>query len=228
MGNSFKLLADDIHNVEVIEEQANKDGEKSMYLQGIFGEYGKRNQNGRIYQKDEMLSEVERYNKEEISEKTAYSELQHPSRVDIDLERVCDLVTELKVNEQNGYVYGKSVILDTPMGRVLKGILEKGRVGKSSRALGSVSESMLSDGTTGNIVSNMKLVCFDSVHGPSVKSAMTDPLFEQREWIMGDTGKWMEKPFELWEKKLTKIPNLDKEGYLVECINTFLRQISVK
>ena len=226
MSDVRNLIIDEFRNVEVLEEKANKDGEKRMYLEGIFGQFGEVNQNGRVYQRDEMLAEVERYNKEEIKEKTAFSELQHPSRVDIDLERVCDLVTELKVDESNGYVYGKSVILDTPMGKVLKGIMQEGRVGKSSRCLGNVQESVMNNGTTGNLVSNMKLICFDSVHGPSVKSAMTDPLFEQREWILNESsGQWMERPFEQWEKKLQNIPKLNREEYLVECIATFLKDI---
>ena len=115
--------------------------------------------------------------------------------------------------------------MDTPDGRIVKAILDSdGRIGKSSRSLGNVNESMQADGSTANVVSNMKLICFDSVHGPSVKKAMTDPLLEQRQWIMGDNGLYMEQAFDNWEKGLSKIPRHGREEHMVELFEKFFKE----
>ena len=226
MADPYKLLIDSniVSCLEPIEEQANKDEPKKMYVQGIFGQAGKRNKNGRIYDPNEMQEDIRRFNEEFVKTKRALNELNHPSTPDINLERACDMTVELHM-ESNGNVIGKALVLDTPVGKVERALIDGGvKLGKSSRALGQLSEKSV-NGEAGNYVSGLRLVCFDSVQDPSVGVALVDPLLEQREWIMGDDGEFMVKPFENLVEQVSTLPKHNREEYFVECFNKFMKAI---
>jgi len=223
MSNTFKLLIGGNNTaLETYEEQANKDAPKQLYLEGIFGQAGQKNKNGRVYDPNEMLADIKRYNEEFVSTKRAYNELNHPSTPDVDLERSCDRTVSLRM-ENDGTVYGKAVVLDTPMGRIQKALIAGGgMIGKSSRALGQVSEK-----NGANVVSGLRLICFDSVQDPSVSSAVVDPLIEQREWILGEDGNFIARPLDNLEESLATLPRHDKEKYIVNAIVNFLDEIKI-
>lgn len=226
MANPYKLLIDSnvVSFLEPIEEQANKDEPKKVYVQGIFAQAGKKNKNGRIYDPNEMQQEIQRFNEEYVKTHRALNELNHPSTPDINLERACDMTVELHM-ESNGNVIGKALVLDTPMGKIEKALIESNvKLGKSSRALGQISERNIG-GESGDYVSGLKLVCFDSVQDPSVGTALVDPLLEQREWIMGDNGEFLLKPFEDLKESVSVLPKHNKEEYFVECFKNFMDSI---
>lgn len=226
MADAYKLIFDSEPTsfLEPLTEQANKDGEKKMYIEGIFAVSNKINLNNRIYDPNEMQKDIQRFNEEMVKPGRALNELNHPSTPDVDLERACDRTVELRM-EDDGTVYGKALVLDTPQGRIQKALISGGtKLGKSSRAMGQITEKNV-NGQKQNHVTGLHIVCFDSVHNPSCVSAMVDPLMEQREWIMGKDGDFLLKPFENFQESLQTFPKHSKEDYIVECISKFLEDI---
>lgn len=225
MSDAFKLLVgSNSFELDTIVEQDNKTKERKLYIEGIFGEAGIKNKNGRVYDVEEMRDEIKRYNEECIATGRAFNELNHPSSPDIDLERVCDRTVSLRL-ENDGTIIGKSLVCDTPLGRIQKGLIDGGgKIGKSSRALGQISEA--SNGTDiCDYVRSIKLVCFDSVQDPSVGRAIVDPLLEQKEWIIGDDGGFLEKPLASLEEAVSTLPRQKREEYFVEAVSNFLKSL---
>jgi hypothetical protein len=222
MADAYRLLIDTHSNsfVEPIMEQANKDEPKKMYLEGVFAESGVKNKNGRIYDIEEMRKDVERFNVEKVKQGRSCNEMEHPSNPSINYERVCDRTVELRM-ESDGTVYGKALILDTPMGRLERSLVDGGvRVGKSSRALGQLTEK-----ADGNHVTGMHIVCHDSVEDPSCIKALVDPLMENREWIIGSDGNYMPMAFDKLTQELSTLPKHNREEYFLECFQNLMKTI---
>lgn len=220
----YKLLVDqNKHVLNPIMEQANRDEERKLYIEGIFGEAAAINQNGRLYQQEEFEKEIERYNKEFVQEGRAFNELEHPTTTTIDLERTVDRTVSLRM--EGNKVIGKAIILDTPKGRIEKAIIEGGgRIGKSSRALGQIKETKDKSGDY-DLVSDMHLICFDTVADPSVATAIVDPILEQKNWIIGKDGEFLEASFDKLEEDVKNLKK-DKETILTEAILSFIKSLN--
>ena len=169
-------------NVDYIVEADPKTGKKSVYIEGIMLQTEVKNKNGRIYPKDIMKKEVARYTREFIDQKRAYGELGHPEGPTINLERASHLITELK-EDGNNYV-GKAKILSTPMGEIVKSLLDDGaRLGVSSRSMGSLKQSSREGGTQ-LVQSDFQLAtAADIVADPSAPDAFVNGVMEGVEWI---------------------------------------------
>lgn len=148
------------------------DGEKNLYLDGIMMQANIRNRNKRVYGLDEISRAVESV-QEQISNSCLMGELDHPSSIVINLDRVSHLITQLRMVGENAY--GKAKILaKTPCGAVAKALVESGvKIGFSSRGTGAVS----SDGN----VSEFGLVTVDLVGIPSAAGAVPKPIYESLE-----------------------------------------------
>ena len=145
----------------------------------------------------------------------AMGELNHPASADVDLERACHIVTELY--EDNNVFYGKSKILSTPCGQIVRCLINDGvKVGMSSRALGTLEES---HGC--NVVRNMKLVAIDCVADPSFSKAFVNGILESKQWVLADNGKY-EEVYENFESKVKTLPRKDIDQYLREQIINFI------
>jgi hypothetical protein len=177
------------------------------------------NKNKRVYPLEEMVKEVGRYTSEMIDTKRATGELNHPSSPDINLERVCHVVTELK---QNGNIFeGKSKVLSTPMGQIVRSLIMDGvKLGVSSRALGRLQE----DGRGVNRVSDFRLVAVDVVADPSVPSAFVNGILESKQWILNEDGKFA-PTYERFENAISNIPNKEGNKYLTEQIIKFINSL---
>lgn len=230
---SYKLLIDSTDastGAELLHEQINGSGDKKLHMHGVFGMCGVKkgaNRNGRVYDYDEMVSEVARYKKEVVDEGMALGECEHPNTPQVSLRSASHRITDLNV-EKDGTIIGKAVILEGhPMGIMLKSVFDSGgKVGISSRCLGQLQESQDSSGNKYNYVTGIKLVTFDSVLEPSCSTAVLDPLLESKEWFVnGD--EYTQKPFEKLEKSLSSLPRKNQEQYLVECWKNFLKDIKV-
>ena len=174
----LKFLVEDIHDgLDFMIEEKNRQGEQKLFITGPFLMAEQKNQNGRIYKLDEMVTEVNRYTDEMVKSRRAIGEMNHPQSTEVNPVNACHLVTELK---QNGnYFMGKSQVLNTPMGQLLKSLITDGiKMGISSRALGNISDT----GDTKH-VSNFHLICLDVVHQPSVQNAMLESVMESREYM---------------------------------------------
>ena len=145
-------------------------------------------------------------------------ELNHPASADVDLERACHIVTELY--EDNNVFFGKSKVLSTPCGLIVKSLINDGvRVGMSSRALGTLEEN-----SGHNIVRNLKLVAVDCVADPSYPKAFVNGILESKQWVVAENGKY-EEFYDTFAKSISKLHVRGVDEFLREHIIKFLRSI---
>lgn len=182
----MKLLIEKIEDSSTLITEEN--GQKNYYVSGPFMQANVKNRNGRVYPVEILDKEVKRYTKESIEKNRAYGELNHPANPSINLDRVSHLIVELKRDGEN--FIGKAKILDTPMGKIAKAIMDEGgQLGISSRGLGSLRES--NDHKV--VQSDFRLVTAgDIVSDPSAPDAWLENLYEQSEWVM-EAGQWVQK-----------------------------------
>jgi hypothetical protein len=218
--NVYRLLVEEpTYEVKYVIEEKNRNSPSSMFLQGPFLMANEANKNKRIYPLDEMKKEVDRYVSEMVNNQRATGELNHPQTPDINLERVCHLVTEMR---QNGNIFdGKSKILSNPMGLLVRSLILDGvKLGVSSRSLGRLEP----DKNGVNRVADFKLVAVDVVADPSVPTAFVNGILESKQWILGDRGEF-EPFFERFENSIESLPNKNKEVYLKEQILLFINAL---
>ena len=219
---AFKLLVEktDPSEFEYIVEEKNNKSESRLYIKGPYMMASDVNKNNRVYDLDNMVQEVTRYEKEMIHTKRSMGELNHPTTAEVDLERACHIVTEMK---QDGNIfYGKSKVLQTPCGTIVKQLVLDGvRVGMSSRALGKIDQE--TDSEVGH-VSEMKLVAIDCVADPSYSDAFVNGILESKQWILNRSGDF-EEHFDRFEESLKRLPRRDIDEYFrgkfIELIQNF-------
>ena len=153
----------------IVLENAN-DG-KDLYLKGIMIQGGVRNANQRVYPVNEIGRAVKTLNDQITGGYSVLGEVDHPEGLNINIDRVSHMITETWMEGDNGY--GKLKILPTPMGNLVKTMLEAGvKLGVSSRGSGNVSE----DGS-GN-VTDFEIITVDVVAQPSAPGAYPTPIYE--------------------------------------------------
>ena len=176
------------------------------------------NKNNRKYPKHELQREVKRYTEEMINTQRAMGELNHPASADVDLERACHLVTEMY--EDGNVIVGKSKVLSTPCGLIVKSLINDGvKVGMSSRALGTLEE-----GSDYNTVRNMKLIAVDCVADPSCPKAFVNGILESKQFVLAEDGKF-EELYTKFENNISTLPKKEVEKYLTEQILKFISKL---
>ena len=151
-------------------ESVEENGSKSLYMEGIFIQGGVKNQNQRVYPVSEISNAVQTLQEKIKNGFTVLGEADHPDDLNINLDRVSHMITEMRMNGNDGI--GKLKMLPTPMGNICKTLLESGvRLGVSSRGSGNVDGS-------GN-VSDFEIITVDIVANPSAPDAYPDPIYEQ-------------------------------------------------
>jgi len=199
-------------------EEGNKDKPANIYVSGVYMVAEEKNRNNRIYSRDEMAQEVARYNEEFVKTNRALGELEHPNSANVSSERACHLITELRMD--GNLVKGKSKILRTPLGEIMKSLVMDGvKMGMSSRALGTVEEK---NGT--NFVKNMKLITVDAVADPSAPGAFVNGILESKQFVLSTDGK-LEEVYESFEKSIRGLPKHDVATFLKEQIMSFLSKL---
>ena len=169
-------LTFDQAKIEVIRE--GEGDNKTLHMKGICIQGGVKNQNQRIYPINEIANAVKKINDQVSSGYSVLGEVDHPEDLRINLDRVSHMITEMWMDGPNGY--GKLKILPTPMGNLVKTMLESGvKLGVSSRGSGNVSEY------NGNEVSDFEIVTVDVVAQPSAPGAYPKPIYEH---LMNMTG----------------------------------------
>jgi hypothetical protein len=155
---------------KVVVESDDKDG-KNLYMKGICIQGGVKNANQRVYPVSEIAKAVKTLNDQLSGGYSVLGEVDHPQDLKINLDRVSHLITEMWMDGPNGY--GKLKILPTPMGHLVKTMLESGvKLGVSSRGSGNVRE----DGS--GQVSDFEIVTVDIVAQPSAPGAYPTPIYE--------------------------------------------------
>jgi hypothetical protein len=182
-----------------------KNGKKNTVIEGIFMQAEAKNRNGRVYPRGVMESAVNKYVTEQVNRGRAVGELNHPEGPTINLDKVSHRITELKWDGNN--VMGKALVLDTPMGQIVKGLVEGGvQLGVSSRGMGTLVNR---NGV--NVVGNdFILATVDIVQDPSAPEAFVNGIMEGVEWI--------------WENGLLKAQDVEK--YETEINNASSSQLA--
>jgi chorismate mutase len=196
----MKLIAERIESVKYIAE-SRENGEKDHYITGIFLQSEQVNRNGRIYRKNVMENEVQRYIDENVKNNRAYGELGHPQGPTINLDRVSHMITDLHWSGND--VIGKAKITETPMGNIVKGLLKSGaNLGVSSRGMGSLEEK---NGVM-EVQKDFRLAtAADIVADPSAPNAFVQGIMENVDWIYNN-GVWIEQRAEQVKKIIKESP----------------------
>jgi len=174
----MKLISEALEETKFIVEET-KEGKKEYKIKGVFMQAEIKNRNGRVYPMEVLETEVGRYNKKFINENRAYGELGHPEGPTVNLDRVSHMVTSLK-KEGNDFI-GEAKIMDTPMGKIVKNIMDEGgKLGVSSRGMGSLEQK-----NGANYVKKdfMLAAAADIVADPSAPNAFVEGIMEGKEWV---------------------------------------------
>lgn len=183
----MKLICEVNESIEYITEAA-EDGKKQYFIEGIFMQGDIKNRNGRVYPAGVIAKEANRYNEEFVQKKRAFGELGHPDGPTINLDRVSHMITNLR-QEGSNFV-GKAKIMDTPMGRVVKNLMDEGAcLGVSSRGMGSLKPNR--QGIMEVQDDFMLATAGDIVADPSAPNAFVRGIMEGVEWIYDvASGSW--------------------------------------
>ena len=174
----MKLITEEISDVKFITE--GKGSKKKMYIEGVFLQGDLKNRNGRMYPVGTLAKEVNRYNEAFVAKGRALGELGHPDGPTVNLDRVSHKITSLR-QEGNNFV-GKAQLLDTPMGKIAKSLLDEGvTLGVSSRGVGSLRESSNGCKVVGQDF--MLATAADIVADPSAPDAFVSGIMEGKEWV---------------------------------------------
>jgi hypothetical protein len=162
--------------------EANEKGQKEYFIEGVFMQSEIKNRNGRVYPKEIMEKEVNRYRKEFVEKDRAFGELGHPEGPTINLDKVSHLITSLE-EDGNNYI-GRAKILSTPNGQIVRNLIDDGaKLGVSSRGLGSLEEK----GGAQYVKGDFQLAtAADIVADPSAPEAFVEGIYEGVEWIMSN------------------------------------------
>jgi hypothetical protein len=195
----MKLITEHLDQLEYITE-AKDNGEKNVFIRGVFMQAEQENRNNRIYPKAILESACGKYVKEQVKTGRAVGELNHPEGPAINLDKVSHRITELNWNGND--VVGKALILDTPMGKIVKGLVEGGcKLGVSSRGMGTVEQKDGKSYVKGDYV----LSTVDIVQDPSAPSAFVEGIMEGVEWIW-ENGLLKPQQIEEYETEINKVP----------------------
>ena len=183
----MKLIREEIESVEFLVEQ--KNGKKSMYIEGVFLQGNIKNRNGRMYPMETLRREVGRYNENHIQSGRALGELGHPEGPTVNLDRVSHKIVSLKESGSN--FIGKAKIMNTPMGNIAKNLIDEGvKLGVSSRGVGSLQQTKEGFAVVGEDF--MLATAADIVADPSAPDAFVSGIMEGKEWVW-DGGRLREK-----------------------------------
>lgn len=175
-----------------------KNGKKNTVIEGIFMTAEEKNRNGRVYPRAVMESAVNRYVNEQVLRNRAVGELNHPDGPTINLDKVSHRITELSWDGNN--VMGKALILDTPMGQIVKGLVEGGvQLGVSSRGMGTLVQR----NGVNYVGEDFMLATVDIVQDPSAPKAFVNGIMEGVEWIW-DNGILKAQEIEKYETEIKK------------------------
>lgn len=216
----MKLISEEIVDVQFITEESS--GKKSHFIEGVFLQSDIRNRNGRMYPFDTLNREVSKYNEGYIQRGRALGELGHPDGPTINLDRVSHKIVSLRAEGKN--FIGKAKLLETPMGKIAKNLLDEGvKLGVSSRGLGSIERK----GDV-NIVKDdfMLSTAADIVADPSAPDAFVEGIMEGTEWVWNN-GIWHNQDLEIAKRHIESSSMNDLTERKLKVFESFLRNIKI-
>lgn len=218
----MKLITEVVEDINILTEETN--GKKTHFIEGIFLQSNLQNRNGRVYPKEVMAKEVERYNESYVKANRALGELGHPDGPSINLDRVSHMIVSLKEDGDN-YI-GKAKLMDTPMGNIAKGLIEGGaKLGVSSRGMGTLKANK--DGINEVQDDFYLATAADIVADPSAPDAFVQGIMEGKEWVVVN-GVWMEQQCDMTKRYIKKASRKELEEAKLRVFESFLNRVSRK
>ena len=216
----MKLITEEVSKVKFITE--GKGAKKKMYIEGVFLQGEIKNRNGRMYPVNTLSREVNRYNESFIKKGRALGELGHPDGPTVNLDRVSHKITQLR-QEGNNFI-GKAQLLDTPMGKIAKSLIDEGvTLGVSSRGVGSLKTTSEGYKVVGEDF--MLATAADIVADPSAPDAFVSGIMEGKEWVW-EGGILREQLAEKTEKRINTLVDQGKlEEHKLNLFNDFLSNL---
>ena len=214
----MKLISEEVCSAEYLVEE--KNGKKNYTIKGVFLQSNIKNRNGRVYPKDILMTEVKRYNSEFINKNRAFGELGHPDGPTVNLERVSHMIKKLYPDGDN--FIGEAKIMDTPYGKIVKGLIDEGaQLGVSSRGMGSIEQR-----NGASYVKNdfMLATAADIVADPSAPQAFVEGIMEGKEWGW-DNGVLVEQDIEAWKMEMIKTKQKALEEKKIKIFGEFIRKL---
>lgn len=215
----MKLITEHIDNKLSVLTEAKKDGTKGYVIEGIFMQADRANRNGRIYESKIMKNAVDKYVREQVKTGRAVGELNHPDGPTINLDKVSHRITDLHF--EGADVIGKASILNTPMGKIVQGLLEGGvQLGVSSRGMGSLVER---NGVM-YVQDDFMLSTVDIVQDPSAHDAFVNGIMEGVEWVW-ENGMLKPQQIEKYETEIKKASSSKLEEAKLRVFSDFLSKL---
>ena len=212
------LITEQRDDIQCLTE-ATEDGKKNYFIEGIFMQSEKVNRNGRMYEREILFNEADRYNKEYVQKSRAMGELGHPDGPSLNLERVCHNIVEMSFDGDN--VMGKAKILDTPYGKIVKSLIDDGvKLGVSTRGMGTLEEK---NGVK-MVKEDFMLTAVDVVADPSAPDAFVNGIMEGKEWVWNN-GMLKEREIETYRKTITKAERKNLEEQKLNVFRDFLSKL---
>jgi hypothetical protein len=202
----YEYLSPEQSKIQLVES---KDG-KDLYMKGLFIQGDVKNQNGRIYPIDEIKKAVGSVRERLGKGETVMGELDHPEELQINLDRVSHIITDMHCEDANGL--GKLKIIDTPMGNIARALLTAGaNLGVSSRGSGNVNES--------GKVSDFDIVTVDIVAQPSAPDAYPKTIYESLFNMQGGAS--------LFDTAKALTVDKSAEKHLMKAITGFINELKI-
>ena len=215
----MKLITEYIQEDLSYFTEDSKSGEKNTFIEGIFMQTEAKNRNGRMYPKKIMEGAVNKYMKEQVSKGRAVGELNHPNGPTINLDKVSHRITDLKFEGND--VVGKALVLNTPMGKIVKGLMEGGvQLGVSSRGMGSIENK----GSMSVVKDDFHLATIDIVQDPSAHNAFVNGIMEGVDWVW-DNGILKAQQIEKYETEIRRTKAKDLEEMQSKMFQDFLSKL---
>jgi hypothetical protein len=214
----MKLISEEVQSAEYLVEETN--GKKEYKIRGIFLQSDVKNRNGRVYPREVLVREVNRYNKDFVERKRAFGELGHPDGPTVNLERVSHMITKLSSSGKD--FIGEAKIMNTPYGKIVKGLIDEGaQLGVSSRGMGSIMNR--------NGVNYVKddfylATAADIVADPSAPDAFVEGIMEAKEWVW-ENGVLIEKDIEAWKHQIRSAKQRALEETKLKVFESFLKKL---
>lgn len=215
----MKLITEKIEDAKIVITEG-KNGKRNTFIEGVFLQAEICNRNGRMYPMKTMEREVQKYNENFVKTGRALGELGHPDGPTINLDRASHLITSLQ-REGNNFV-GKARLLETPMGKIAKQLLDEGvKLGVSSRGLGSIKEE---NGV--KIVGEdfMLATAADIVADPSAPDAFVNGIMEGKEWVWAN-GNIAESKIDEIKRRIDNAAQSQLEERKISAFSEFLKNL---
>ena len=215
----MKLITELTEDIKYIKENIGN-GEKTYFIEGVFMQSDVKNRNGRVYPTNILKKECGRYIKEYVEKGRAMGELNHPTGPTVNLDRVSHMIKTLHEDGKN--VYGKAKVLDTPMGRIVKNLIDEGaQLGVSTRGMGSLRAK---NGYQ-EVQEDFMLAAIDIVADPSAPNAFVNGIMEGKEWVF-ENGMWTERDREQSVKLIKNSSKRDLQENIVKVFNNYFKKLS--